>query len=76
MGGREHVGSRQLPLEPHSESEGRAISKRSGDVSVASRTEGLYSFAPTFFLSFWLHWVFVAAGGLSLAAASTGYSLL
>ena len=35
--GRERVGSKQLPLEAHSE---RAISKRSKDVSAAYRTEG------------------------------------
>ena len=29
-----------------------------------------------FYLSFWLCWVFVAARGLSLVAASRGYSLL
>ena len=28
------------------------------------------------FIYFWLHWVFVAACGLSLVAASGGYSLL
>ena len=28
------------------------------------------------FIYFWLHWVFVAAGGLSLVAASGGYSSL
>ena len=28
------------------------------------------------FIYFWLHWVFVAARGLSLVAASGGYSLL
>ena len=28
------------------------------------------------FIYFWLCWVFVAAGGLSLAAASWGYSSL
>ena len=28
------------------------------------------------FIYFWLHWVFVAAHGLSLAAASGGYSSL
>ena len=28
------------------------------------------------FIYFWLHWVFVAAHGLSLVAASGGYSLL
>ena len=28
------------------------------------------------FIYFWLHWVFVAAHGLSLVAASEGYSLL
>ena len=27
------------------------------------------------FIYFWLHWVFVAAGGLSLVAVSRGYSL-
>ena len=27
------------------------------------------------FLNFWLHWVFVAARGLSLVAASGGYSV-
>ena len=38
------------------------------------------SFKITFFISifiyFWLHWVFVAVHGLSLVAASRGYSLL
>ena len=29
-----------------------------------------------FFVNFWLHWVFVAAHGLSLAAATWGYSSL
>ena len=29
-----------------------------------------------FFFLFWLHWVFVAVHGLSLVAASRGYSLL
>ena len=29
-----------------------------------------------FFVNFWLHWVFVAAHGLSLAAATRGYSSL
>ena len=29
-----------------------------------------------FLIDFWLHWVFVAARGLSLAAVSRGYSLL
>ena len=28
------------------------------------------------FLYFWLHWVFVAARGLSLVAASGGYSVV
>ena len=28
------------------------------------------------FIYFWLHWVFMAACGLSLVAASGGYSLL
>ena len=28
------------------------------------------------FIYFWLHWVFIAARGLSRVAASTGYSLL
>ena len=44
--GRERVGSRQLPLEAHSER--RAISKRSKDVSAVYRTEGFYSFVPIF----------------------------
>ena len=30
----------------------------------------------TFFFFFWLRWVFVAASGLSLVAASEGYSSL
>ena len=29
-----------------------------------------------YFIYFWLHWVFVAAHGRSLAAASEGYSSL
>ena len=29
-----------------------------------------------YFIYFWLHWVFVAVCGLSLVAASGGYSLL
>ena len=33
----------------------------------------LYTFI---FLNFWLHWVFVAVRGLSLVAASGGYSSL
>ena len=28
------------------------------------------------FIYFWVHWVFVAASGLSLAAVSRGYSLV
>ena len=30
----------------------------------------------SFFFVFWLHWVFIAVRGLSLVAASGGYSLL
>ena len=34
------------------------------------------SFFKNLFIYFWLRWVFVAAGGLSLVAASGGYSSL
>ena len=36
----------------------------------------LYFFKKILFIYFWLCWVFVAAGGLSLVAASGGYSSL
>ena len=36
----------------------------------------LFFFSFSFYFFFWLHWVFVAACGLSLVAASGGYSLL
>ena len=35
-----------------------------------------FLFLINLFIYFWLHWVFVAAHGLSLIAASEGYSLL
>ena len=35
-----------------------------------------FFFFTLFYLFIWLHWVFVAACGLSLVAASGGYSLL
>ena len=35
-----------------------------------------FSFFNFIFIYFWLHWVFVAARGLSLVVASGGYSLL
>ena len=36
----------------------------------------LFVFKFYLFIYFWLHWVFVAARGLSLVAASGGYSSL
>ena len=36
----------------------------------------LMDFNELFMFYFWLHWVFIAACGLSLVAASGGYSLL
>ena len=40
-------------------------------------TQGLFFFPNKLFIFyFWLHWVFVAARGLSLVAASGGYSSL
>ena len=36
----------------------------------------LTKFIYLFIISFWLHWVFIAARGLSLVAASGGYSSL
>ena len=36
----------------------------------------IYLFLIFKFIYFWLHWVFVAAHGLSLVAASGGYSSL
>ena len=35
-----------------------------------------FFFSINLFIYFWLHWVFVAAHGLSLVAASGGYSSL
>ena len=36
----------------------------------------MFYFLKFLFIYFWLHWVFVAAHGLSLVAVSGGYSLL
>ena len=36
----------------------------------------LFCFKFIYFIYFWLHWVFIAARGLSLVAASGGYSSL
>ena len=36
----------------------------------------VFFFLINLFIYFWLHWVFIAAHGLSLVAVSGGYSLL
>ena len=47
-------------------------------VTPSGENTVIYLFLKTYFylFIFWLHWVFVAVLGLSLIAASRGYSLL
>ena len=49
---------------------------RSAEIRYAHTLKKLFYFILFLFIYFWLHWVFVAARGLSLVAASGGYSLL
>ena len=53
------------------------ILRKSNDIRIAPPSIKTYIiFKKDLFIYFWLHWVLVAAYGLSLVAASRGYSSL